>query len=253
MAPSMPGPLAEACEQLRRGNPVLLFDRDDREAETDLFFAAEFATPAAIRELRREAGGLIFMAVDPTVGARLDLPFLQDVFESAIDEFPIFRAARANDIKYDARSSFSLPINHRETFTGITDNDRSLTARSFAILAKESVGWPAEKGREEFGRRFRTPGHVHLCVGAAGLLAERQGHTELGVALARIAGITPVLVGAEMLGEGRALSRDKAQAYAAARGTVHLDGSLVQSTYAAVFPAAQGAAQGRTTLAAATR
>lgn len=227
----LPQAIREAAARLSAGEPVLLYDRDDREAETDLFFLAEKATPAAVRELRREAGGLVFMAVHPRAADALGLPFLQDVFAQAADRWPALEHARVNDLRYDARSSFSLPVNHRGTFTGITDDDRSLTITSFAKLAREAMAGRVPDGPAAFGREFRAPGHVHLCVGAPRLLADRQGHTELAVALAELTGLPPFLVGAEMLGEGRALSYEAAADYARRRATVHLDGAEVLAAW----------------------
>ena len=216
--------LAQACANLRAGRPVLLFDDDKREKEVDLFFAAEHATPEAVRTLRRDAGGLVFLAVDPRVGKALQLPFLHDLFAQASAEHPVLSKLVPNDIRYDARSSFSLTINHRATFTGITDEDRSLTIREFARLAQApSV--------DAFGQAFRAPGHVHLCVGAERLLHQRKGHTELGVALARLAGVTPVLAGCEMLGEGKALPVADAQRWAERNGTLLVRGQDVEEAW----------------------
>ena len=49
------------------------------------------------------------------------------------------------------------------------------------------------------GAEFRTPGHIPLCRESHGGLDTRQGHTELAVAVARLAGVTPCTIGAEML------------------------------------------------------
>src|SRR5438067_3893052 len=100
--------IARAAELLRAGKPILLHDADGREEECDLFFAAEHATPAAVRMLRQEAGGLVFLAVDPSVGKALELPFLQDLYAEASEAHPVLQRLIPNDIKYDTRSSFSL-------------------------------------------------------------------------------------------------------------------------------------------------
>ena len=217
--------LQAALQNLREGKFVLLYDADGREEEVDLFVAAEHATPAAVRTLRKDAGGLVFLAVDPKVGAALELPFLQDLYAEDSARHPVLKRLIPNDIKYDTRSSFSLTINHRKTFTGITDNDRSLTITEFAKLA-------AKPRVEDFGERFRAPGHVHLCVGADKLLLQRQGHTELAVALARLAGIAPVLAGCEMLGDnGRALPKADALRWAQEHGAILLDGKAVHDAW----------------------
>lgn len=222
------GALDLALRALRDGQFVLLYDADGREEEVDLFVAAEHATPAAVRTLRRDAGGLVFLAVDPRVGRVLELPFLQDLYAEDSARHPVLKRLIPNDIRYDTRSSFSLTINHRQTFTGITDNDRSLTITKFAALARE-LPELGQHGVARFGEQFRAPGHVHLCVGADRLLHERQGHTEIAVALARLAGVTPVLAGCEMLGDnGRALPKADALRWAQAHGAVLLDGAEVQ-------------------------
>lgn len=223
--------LQQACELLRQGRFVLLYDADGREEEVDLFLAAEHATPEAIRTLRKDAGGLVFLAVDPRVGAALDLPFLQDLYREDSERHPILARLIPNDIKYDTRSSFSLTINHRKTFTGITDNDRALTVREFGLLAKRCLSEPAAQVQEDFGKSFRAPGHVHLCVGAKRLLHDRQGHTEIGVALARLAGVAPVLVGCEMLGDGKALTKAQAIQWAKEHGAILLDGKEVHDAW----------------------
>lgn len=223
--------LERACELLRQGKFVLLYDDDRREKEVDLFLAADAATPEALATLRTQAGGLVFLAVDPRVGEQLGLPFLHDLFADASDKHPVLAKLAPNDIRYDTRSSFSLTINHRETFTGITDDDRALTVSEFGRLAERALATTPSEAQADFGRGFRAPGHVHLCVGARQLLRERKGHTELAVALARIAGVTPVLVGAEMLGVGKARSKADAQAWADAHGAVLLSGREVEDAW----------------------
>lgn len=228
----MTTPLEEACANLRAGRPVLLYDADGREEEVDLFFAAETATPAQVRALRRDAGGLVFLAVDPRVGKALELPFLQDLYAEDAARHPVLKRLIPNDIKYDTRSSFSLTLNHRKTFTGITDNDRALTVSEFGRLARRALAEPQDAVLDAFGASFRAPGHVHLCVGAERLLHQRQGHTELAVALARLAGITPVVVGAEMLADdGKALRIAHARAWAMQHEGVLVEGKDVHAAW----------------------
>ncbi|MEM0203660.1 MAG: 3,4-dihydroxy-2-butanone-4-phosphate synthase, partial [Archaeoglobaceae archaeon] len=55
------------------------------------------------------------------------LPFMHDVLKVASQKIPSLVSISNYDIKYDSRSSFSLWVNHRNTFTGITDVDRAKT------------------------------------------------------------------------------------------------------------------------------
>ncbi|MGQ0536781.1 MAG: 3,4-dihydroxy-2-butanone-4-phosphate synthase [Methanobacteriota archaeon] len=206
--------LVAAMRSLTRGGFVAIYDADGREEETDLFVLATHATSEKVRTLRRDAGGLVFLAVDPDVGARFGLPFLQDLYAEAASRHPVLSELVADDIPYDAKSSFSLTLNARSTYTGITDEDRALTARRFAELSHETRTTSPARARRKLGREFRAPGHVHLCVAADGLLLTRRGHTELAVALGRISDARPaVLLGAEMLGPGRALPKSAARAF----------------------------------------
>ena len=227
----MSSPLDAAIQNLRAGKFVLVYDADGREEEVDLFVAAEHAPPRAVRHLRQDAGGLVFLAVDPTIGHALQLPFLHELYAEDSARHPVLRQLIPNDIRYDTRSSFSLTIHHRNTFTGITDNDRSLTITEFASLSRLALrGSP--NALDEFGRGFRAPGHVHLCVGADKLLHQRQGHTEIAVALARLAGVTPVLAGCEMLADdGKALRKADALRWAEKHDAVLLDGQVVHDAW----------------------
>ena len=68
-----------------------------------------------------------------------------------------------------------------------------------------------------------------LFRSAEGLLTRRRGQTELSVALAEIAGITPAITICEMLDDesGNALSKEDAKAYARRHGLVFVEGEDV--------------------------
>ena len=77
-------------------------------------------------------------------------------------------------------------------------------------------GEDGARAKERLGKEFRTPGHIPVCRESPGGLKTRQGHTELAVSIARLAGLTACTIGAEMLepdGDG-ALSLEGARAYA---------------------------------------
>src|ERR1041385_6817594 len=100
-------PIGAAPAALRRGEPVLLYDADGREEETDLVIASQFATPAAVRLLRQEAGGLLCTAVAPAHHRKLRLPSLAALARSGAAAPPVLPHLIADDIKYDpSRYSF---------------------------------------------------------------------------------------------------------------------------------------------------
>lgn len=214
------------------GKPVCLFDAENREGETDLLFPAQYATPKTMRQLRFDCGGLLFLAIGHEVGDKFGLPFLQDIHteDEMIQKYPVLKELQTNDLQYDARSAFTLSLNHRDTFTGITDRDRALTTRRFAELYSELND--SEDAMEKLGEEFRTPGHIPVCRESEGGLKTRQGHTELAVGLARLANMIPVVIGAEMLEPDGdfALSVSDAKAWASERGIPFLTGEELIAT-----------------------
>ena len=224
-----------ASEAFANGKPVMVFDSDFRECETDLLWPAAAATPAIMRRLRQDCGGLLFLAVGDDVGEKFGLPWLQDLHThpALVEENPVLGALITDDLQYDTRSAFTLSLNHRDTFTGITDYDRSLTTRRFGELAEEMKHSSTIEARTALGKEFRTPGHIPLCREAPGGLKTRQGHTELAVAIARLAGLMPCTIGAEMLQPDgdRALSVEDARAYAAKHQIPMLTGEDIMKAF----------------------
>ena len=224
-----------ASEAFAQGKPVMVFDSDFRECETDLLWPAAAATPAVMRRLRQDCGGLLFLAVGDDVGEQFGLPWLQDLHThpALVEENPVLGKLITDDLQYDTRSAFTLSLNHRETFTGITDHDRALTTRRFGELANEMKGKDAIEAMTALGKEFRTPGHIPLCREAPGGLKTRQGHTELAVAIARLAGLVPCTIGAEMLQPDgdRALSLEDARAYAAKHQIPMLTGKDIMKAF----------------------
>ncbi|MGQ9788461.1 MAG: 3,4-dihydroxy-2-butanone-4-phosphate synthase [Candidatus Hadarchaeaceae archaeon] len=215
-----------ALAALRSGEFLLLHDGSDRENEVDLIILAEAVKPTHVATMRLDAGGLICVALHPKIADSFGLPYLTDIYREARQKFKILDAIWPNDIPYDERSAFSITVNHRKTFTGITDADRALT---ISELGKLGSGARGQNMAQEFGREFRSPGHVHLLRAANGLLAERRGHTELVTVLAELAGVTPLVAICEMLDSetNRALSREKAKMYGSKHGIEFLDGAEV--------------------------
>ena len=204
----------DALDSLRAGEPVLVHDAADREGETDLIYHADSVTPEAVARLRNDAGGLVCVALGHDLAEAFDLPFYTDEVDHP--------ASGDHELGYDERSSFSLTVNHRDTYTGITDNDRSLTIRALG----EAASTP---GKTDFAEEFRVPGHVHLLKAAPDLVAQREGHTELGVALAEAANLSPAVVVCEMLDDetGEALTPVDARAYADRHGFTYIEGSEI--------------------------
>ncbi len=227
-----PTAVLNAIDALRRGQIVLVYDADGREEETDMVVASEHVTPETIRTMRKDAGGLICTTADAAVQDSLGLPFLAELFKDVAGKYPVMDGLMPNDIPYDVKSAFGITINHRKTFTGITDNDRALTISEFSRLAREAVSKEDGWGKREFGKGFRAPGHVHLLNASRRILETRFGHTELSTALVIMAGLVPSATVCEMMGDdGNALPKVEAVAYAERNSLVFLEGVDIISAW----------------------
>lgn len=236
---NIPDSVKRGIEYVKKGKLVLIYDAEDREGETDFVIPASFMTPQRVAYFRNEAGGLICVAIHSGAADRLGLPLMSDILRNVNSKFSSLRnlVEGKGDLSYDKRSSFSLWVNHRETFTGITDRDRALTIKKIGEAVESVLN--GNDHSYNFYTEFRTPGHVSILRAAEGLLDERRGQTELSVALALLAGISPAMTICEMLDDesGGALSKDNARAFASERDMVFMEGSeIVEAFHSSVSP-----------------
>ncbi|MFX0070524.1 MAG: 3,4-dihydroxy-2-butanone-4-phosphate synthase [Candidatus Hermodarchaeota archaeon] len=228
--------IERAIEELTLGKFILVYDLDGREEEVDLVCLAEKVTPNHIYHLRNDAGGLICVAMHAKIAEKLGLPFMLEIYLNVLNHYSIFNKISPNvACPYGDKPSFSITINHVDTYTGITDNDRALTIREFGLLGSMIYkdGIKNEDYREIFGANFRAPGHTHLLIANQKLLEERLGHTELTVTLAFLGDLSPVSVLCEMLDAttGKALSIKKARDYAKKNDLVMIEGKQIADAY----------------------
>ena len=214
----------KALEDIRNGKPILVYDFDDRERESDLTVASQFITPQILRMMRHEAGGLVCTTTPYRKAAELGLPFMSDVYWDDRAKYPVLGAMAPNDIPYDAtKSSFGITINHRDTYTGITDNDRALTITAYVDTIFQDE--PTEAICKELGERFRAPGHVHLLNTSERILKSRHGHTELCTAMMYMAGVKPSATICEMMGDdGGSMCKSDVSEFASAKGITMIEG-----------------------------
>jgi 3,4-dihydroxy 2-butanone 4-phosphate synthase len=179
--------------------------------------------------MRQEAGGLICLAISNYVASKLGLPYMHDILRSVSTVNKVFSKLIWDKSPYGDKPSFSISINHRNTYTGITDADRAMTISSMAKICKNIDGG----GIEQFQNSFRTPGHVPILIASEGLMLERAGHTELCIYLAHLAGITSAVVMCEMLDPVayNALSSEEAKKYAARNDIPFIESSQLKKIH----------------------
>jgi 3,4-dihydroxy 2-butanone 4-phosphate synthase len=227
-------PVEEAIMAMRNARFVLVHDDNTRENEIDMVFPAEYISPQDVATMRNIAGGLICLAISHHVATKLGLPYMHDILRSLSTVNPVFLKLSFDKSPYGDRPSFSISINHRDTYTGITDADRTLTISAMANTCKNiHCG-----GVEEFGNNFRAPGHVPILIGSKNLIQERSGHTELCLYLSHLAELTPAVVICEMLDSNthKALSLEKAKEYAAKTNIPFVESSQIKSYGRSLMP-----------------
>jgi len=226
----------KAISDLGNGKFVLVYDVDGREEEVDLVCLAKEITPRHVYHLRHDAGGLICIAMHANIAEKLGLPFMADIYSNVLNQYTIFNQIAPDAVApYGDKPSFSVTVNHINTYTGITDNDRALTISEFGLLGEQVFrnGGSSETYRNIFGSKFRAPGHTHLLIANKNLVKGRLGHTEITVTLAYMGNLSPVSVLCEMLDgtTGKALSIAKAKAYATENKLVMIEGNEIVEAY----------------------
>ena len=209
--------LNEAVDAMKRGEIVLLYDDDTREKETNMVIGGQFVEHDIIKLLRKEAGGIICLAIPYEMRRKMNLLSMTEIYEKA----QLYDDLSPKDLQYDDSIPLSITINSRRTFTGVTDRDRARTIADFVEMVKLD-------DFKVFGRYFRSPGHMPILIGTELLVSSRKGHTELSLALAKLAEIMPVAVFCEMLAnDGDALKKEDAISYAKDKKLVFIEGKEI--------------------------
>lgn len=224
--------IEQAIHALREGSFVLIHDDKGREDEVDMVIAAEHIKPHHIASMRNQAGGLICLAIASGITQKLGLLYMSDILRSLTHLNSMFSKITSSKSPYGDNPSFSISVNHCDTFTGITDTDRALTISRMAEVCRNIDSG----GIEEFANSFRAPGHVPILIASTNLLEERAGHTELSIYLMQLAGLVPTAVICEMLDSTthRALSINRAKDYSNDSGIILLESDQLLRSYSKV-------------------
>src|SRR5574338_803172 len=126
--------LDDAIASLKRGEFVLLYDSGKRENEVDMVVAAQFVTPEHISRMRQNAGGLICLAINGSMAKSLGLQYMHHILSRSADIDTDSKKMIMGTAPYGDHPTFSITINHKQTYTGSTDRDRALTIKEMAKL-----------------------------------------------------------------------------------------------------------------------
>ncbi|HLQ57124.1 MAG TPA: bifunctional 3,4-dihydroxy-2-butanone-4-phosphate synthase/GTP cyclohydrolase II [Streptosporangiaceae bacterium] len=166
-----------AIADIAAGRAAVVVDDADRENEGDIIFAASKATTGLMAFTIRHTSGVICVPMPGEDLDRLQLPLM------------------TAQNKERMRTAFTVSVDARDgVTTGISAADRARTVRTLVDSATE----PYELVR---------PGHIFPLRYAEGGVLRRPGHTEAAVDLARLAGLPPVGVLAEVVNDDGTMAR----------------------------------------------
>lgn len=169
--------IVDALRAFEKGEIVVVMDDDGRENEGDLIVAAVHCTPEKMAFIVRNTSGIVCTPMTREDAKRLNLsPMVAD-----------------NDSAHTTAFTVSVDFKHGTT-TGISAEDRTLTARN---LANGNVG----------ANDFVRPGHIFPLIAREGGVLMRSGHTEAAVDLCKLAGLPPVGVICELVNDDGTVMR----------------------------------------------
>ena len=171
--------ISDVIEAMRRGEMIVLVDDEDRENEGDIVCAAEFATPASINFMLREARGMMCVALGPSICDALELGPIANA-RTAL-------RSTAYTVTVDAMPRFGIT-------TGVSASDRSTTIQRLANPDAQI---------DDFAR----PGHVQPLRARDGGALVRAGQTEGSVDLCKLAGLRPAAVIIEVMNDDGTMAR----------------------------------------------
>ena len=170
-------PIEDAIAEFAAGRAIVVVDDEDRENEGDIIFAAELATPELLAFMIRYTSGVVCVPMEGPDLDRLDLPLMTARNEESL------------------RTAYTVTVDAREgVSTGISAADRAHTIR---LLAAEGSR-PTD---------FVRPGHILPLRARPGGVLARRGHTEASVDFARLAGLRPAGVLAEVVNDDGTMAR----------------------------------------------
>ncbi len=152
--------IEEVIADLKNGKIVMVTDDENRENEGDFICAAEFATTENVNFMAMHGKGLICMPMSAEICKKLQLPQM------------------VSDNTDNHETAFTVSIDHISTTTGISAEERGVTARSCV----------SDSAKPE---DFRRPGHMFPLLAKKNGVLERSGHTEATVDLMRLAELKP--------------------------------------------------------------
>lgn len=170
-------PITDIIADATQGKPYILVDNEDRENEGDVMVSSEFITPELVNFMATHARGLICIAIT----------------QNRADTLNIDLQPRMNNETFGTAFTVSVEARHGVT-TGISAFDR---AKTLQVLADKNCD----------SNDIVTPGHIFPIIAHPEGVFGRQGHTEAGIDIARLAKQYPSTVICEIMNDDGSMAR----------------------------------------------
>ncbi len=170
--------IEEAIAEIKAGKIVIVVDDENRENEGDFVAAANCVTPEMINFMATHGRGLI----------------CAPLIEERCNALGLDLMVAENSAAYETPFTVSVDLISKNTSTGISASDRSLTIKSLID--------PNTKASE-----LGKPGHIFPLRAKSGGVLRRAGHTEAAIDLARLSGFEPAGVIVEIMNEDGSMAR----------------------------------------------
>lgn len=156
---------------------LIVVDDHQRENEGDLIMLAQHATTEKTAFMVRHTTGILCVAITAENAHRLRLPYMVEQNE---------------DVK---KTAFTISVDLADGITtGVSAQERAATVRALGSAQSRDTD-------------FIRPGHIYPLIAHVAGLAERQGHTEAGVALAELTGSFPAALLSEIVAGDGSMAR----------------------------------------------
>ncbi|MCT4592100.1 MAG: 3,4-dihydroxy-2-butanone-4-phosphate synthase [Candidatus Gracilibacteria bacterium] len=165
----------EALEEVKKGNPIIIVDDEDRENEGDLMIAGEMITAEKMNFLIKNARGIVCVPISSEISKRLNIhPMTMNPDKDTCN--------------------FAISVDHKDCSTGVSAKDRAMSVKK--IADDHSVA-----------SDFIRPGHIYPLNAKDGGVLERCGHTEASLELCELTGFKKVAVICEITNDDGTMAR----------------------------------------------
>ena len=161
--------IESAIEEFKAGKALVVVDDEDRENEGDLVLAGTLINSESMNFMIKNTSGVVCVPMLAEDLDRLNLPPMTAINED--------KKSTAFSVSVDAAIGIT---------TGISAEDRCCTIKVLADRNSKSTD-------------VSKPGHIFPLRAAQGGVLRRAGHTEAGIDLAKLAGLNPIAVIAELV------------------------------------------------------